>query len=278
MRARVSLSRIKGILLASIAGVFAGCAPTFDVAKLEAVPESRPLIRQVVAHRGSLHNGLPDNSLPALTAAARAGIRFLEVDVRLGKDGRLFLFHDGSIKKKNSVAPKNLLGRPVQDLSTEERAQVRLDPGGAVSIPLLSDALRALRGTGSFLQLDLKAESDELVDAVIALLNRAGAFERVVIQVRGQNRVARVRSSAPTARVLARCKDERSLDNAIAHGVEFVELERWITGAALSKAHAAKIPILINVAGSQYDEPKMWGLLRSRGVDLIMTNHAIAAK
>jgi glycerophosphoryl diester phosphodiesterase len=270
--------RLRRALLTALLSAFTACSPTFDVSQLLAIPEAPALIRETVAHRGSLHEGLPDNSLPALADSARRGVRYLEVDVRLSREGPLFLFHDGSLRRENSSGPKDLFGRPVQELSLTEIAQIRLDPAETIGVPLLSEALKTLAGTATSLQLDLKGESDELLHAVVTEIAKAHASGRVVIQIRSPARVARLRRSHPSIRILARCKDDQQLDGAIAAGVDFVELERWITADGVARAHRAKIPVLINVAGSRYDEPEMWRLLRSRGVDLIMTNHALAAK
>lgn len=271
-------ARLRHALLGATLSALTACAPSFDVSQLRAIPEAQPIIRDTVAHRGSLHDGLPDNSLPALADSAQRGARYLEVDVRLSREGHLFLFHDGSLRKENSSGPKDLFGRSVQELSIGEIAQIRLDPADTIGVPPLAEALKTLARTAATLQLDLKGESDELVHAVVAEIAKASAFERVVVQIRSSARVAWLRRSHPNVRILARCRDDQQLDSAIAAGVEFVELERWITAEGVARAHGAKIPVLINVAGSRYDEPEIWRLLRGRGVDLIMTNHALAAQ
>ncbi len=52
----------------------------------------------VVAHRGDAGR-CPENTLPALESAARAGLRAIEVDVQLTADGVPVLFHDDSLKR-----------------------------------------------------------------------------------------------------------------------------------------------------------------------------------
>ena len=68
------------------------------------------------------------------------------------------------------------------------------------------------------------------------------------------------------------------LRHAIASGVEFIELERWITANAIEEAHAAHIPVVLNVAAPQYDTEVTWHFFRSKGVDSIMTDHAVEAR
>ena len=229
-----------------------------------------------VAHRGNLHRGtLPDNSIPALTEAINARVPLLEVDVRRSVDGDLFLFHDGSIQSQNSFAPRELVGRPVQGLSRGERALISLDSEHTIPIPNLSDALDLLQlSQGSSLQLDFKGESDELVFAALDLVTRRELLSRVVLQLRSTARIAAVRRLYPRARISARCKDSAQLSAALDLGVETVELERWISSEAIRSAHAKNTRVLINIAGTRLDEPSTWRYLRSRGVDVIMSDYA----
>jgi glycerophosphoryl diester phosphodiesterase len=245
----------------------------------ESVPISAPLHRYTIAHRGSLHDGLPDNSIPALKDAIARGVQFLEVDVRQGVDGELFLFHDGSLQKTNYSSPSDLLGQPVQKLSTGDRGKVRLDATGTIAIPTLKEALDTIsQNKMATLQIDMKGESDTLLTAVVDLLKREDKLSRAVIQLRSPERVSRIRTQEPRARILARCRNMEQVDQAIAAKVEFVELERWITGEAVEKCHAANITLVLNVAAPQYDNATTWEFFRTRGVDAVMTNHAVEAR
>lgn len=272
-----ALASIRRYIIVSLLTLFAlGCAPTLR--DFESVPLQKPIHRYAIAHRGSLHEGLPDNSLPALKDSISKGVRFLEVDVRMGADGELFLFHDGSLQKSNYSSPKELLGKPVQELSTGDRGKVRLDSAGIIGIPTLRQALATLdTSTTASLQLDLKGESDQLLDAVMKLLTEEKKLSRVVIQLKNPERIRRIRAQEPRARILARVKNMTELESAIASKVEFVELERWITGEAVEKCHAANITVVLNVAAPRYDTKETWEFFRARGVDSIMTDHAVSA-
>ncbi len=256
-----------------------GCVPTLDLSDFESVPLQEPLHRYAIAHRGSLHEGLPDNSLPALQQAISKGVRFLEVDVRQGADGELFLFHDGSLQESNYSSPKELLGKRVQELSTGDRGKVRLDPAGLIGIPTLKAALATLdTSERATLQIDMKGESDHLLDATVKILKQEGKLSRAVIQLKNPERIRRIRSQEPQLQILARVRDMEQLDQAVASRVAFVELERWITGEAVEKCHAANITVVLNVAAPRYDKKETWEFFRARGVDSIMTDHAVVAR
>jgi glycerophosphoryl diester phosphodiesterase len=206
-------------------------------------------------------------------------VQFLEVDVRKGGDGTLFIFHDGSLQEGNFSSPLDLTGKRVQELTQAERERVRLDQGGVVHIPTLKEALDVVsQNKTTTLQIDLKGESDELLQSVIDLLKQEKKLSRAVIQLKSPERIARIRAAEPAARILARCKDMAQLDQAIAAQVEFIELERWITAEAIAKCHAANITVVLNVAAPQYDKRETWEFFRARGVDSVMTDHAVLAK
>ena len=277
MRAFGSFLRNSLVALLMVASV--GCLSTLRLEDFESVPISPPLHRYAIAHRASLHEGLPDNSLPALHDAMSKGVQFLEVDVRQGVDGELFLFHDGSLQKTNYTSPPELLGQPIQKLSTGDREKVRLDAAGTIAIPTLKEALDAIsQSKTATLQIDMKGESDTLLKAVVDLLKREDKLSRAVIQLRSPERLSKIRIQEPGARILARCRNLEQVDQAIAAKVEFIELERWITGEAVEKCHKANIVVVLNVAAPQYDNAKTWEFFRARGVDAVMTNHAVAAR
>jgi glycerophosphoryl diester phosphodiesterase len=274
-----ALASVRRYTIGSFLTLFAcGCVPTLSLSDFESVPLRKPLHRYAVAHRGSLHEGLPDNSLPALQQAISKGARFLEVDVRQGADGELFLFHDGSLQESNYSSPKELLGKRVQELSTSDRGKVRLDPAGLIGIPTLKAALATLdTSETATLQIDMKGESDQLLDAVVKVFKEENKVARAIIQLKNPERIKRIRLQEPAIRVLARARDMSQLDQAIASKVEFIELERWITGEAVEKCHAANITVVLNVAAPRYDKKETWEFFRARGVDSIMTDHAVVA-
>ena len=275
-----ALARLGRYTFVSLLTLFLyGCAPTLDLHDFESVPLQKPLYRSAIAHRGSLHEGLPDNSIPALKDSIAKGVQFLEVDVRRSADGELFLFHDGSLQESNFSSPRDLLGAPIQELSTDDRGKVRLDAAGLIGIPTLSEALATLDANKTAaLQLDLKGESDQLLDAVVKLLKQEKKISRAVIQLKNPERIRKIRTHEPQVRVLARVRNIKQLDQAIASKVEFVELERWITGEAVDKCHAANIVVVLNVAAPPYDKKETWDFFRARGVDSVMTDHAVMAR
>jgi glycerophosphoryl diester phosphodiesterase len=265
----------KAIVLVAVVCAISACSLFYpEITDLAPFGPQPRLANLTVAHRGNISGGeLPDNSLPALRQALNAGVPLLEVDVRLANDGSLFLFHDGSFTRFNSNAPRILRGVPIAEIPSSERNQVTLDKSGSVLIPTFADALGLIEQDRlATLQLDLKGESDQLALEVLKLVAARKLLHRVLVQIRSPERIGFLLGSYPEARILARCRSWQELEQALKHRIEAVELERWITADAVALAHRHGVLVGINVANSRYDTPEVRSYLRSRGVDLIMTD------
>ena len=261
------------VAVLALASSLVACCPPFSLegGALSTSP-ALPLATLAVAHRANIHRGASDNSLRAMRESIAAGVPYLEVDVRQSSSGDLFLFHDGSLSWQNSDAPWGLRGEKVNRLSPSVRATIPLNDGE--HIPLLEEALDLIRPTGATLQLDFKGESDENVLPTLDLVQSRGQLQQVLLQIRDVSRVQTVLQRAPSARILVRVTSMSELDEALRLRVEFVELERWFSPAAIERAHGAGVKVLINVSNSRFDQPGIWRFFRSQGVDTIMTDHA----
>ncbi|BCY14381.1 glycerophosphodiester phosphodiesterase family protein [Actinoplanes sp. L3-i22] len=152
-----------------------------------------------VAHRG-YSTVAPENTLPALVGAARAGATFVEFDVRATADGVPVVIHDRTVDRTTTGT-----GR-VWDLRADEIA--RLDAGSwfgpghaGLRVPTLAEALAALEPTGAELLLEIKppATLDE-VKAVMAALAEYDLLDRTVVQSFDADVVRKARQVAPEVR------------------------------------------------------------------------------
>ncbi len=126
------------------------------------------LIR-VTSHRG-FSAGVPENTLPAIEKAIEEQADYVEVDVRMTKDGELVLLHDDSLKRTTG------LNKKVWQLTYEEVS--RLDAGSwkdkaytGTKIPTLREVFELCKGKVN-LNLDLKYRNAEegLEEKVAALI------------------------------------------------------------------------------------------------------------
>ena len=80
-----------GILMTAGVAFLAGCSTL-----------KQPAFDTLIAHRGESYDA-PENTLPAYRTAVERGFGF-ECDIYLSRDGRLFTFHDGDLKRTTAGA------------------------------------------------------------------------------------------------------------------------------------------------------------------------------
>ena len=122
------------------------------------------------AHRG-LHNAnIPENSMPAFSAACDSGYG-IELDIQLSSDGRVVVFHDETLLRMCGVDKK------VSDLTYEELSKLTLN-NSSERIPLLEEVLFLVDGKVPLL-IELKGtdKNTSLCDRAFELLDLyGGAF------------------------------------------------------------------------------------------------------
>lgn len=164
----------------SLAGLFAGLValplsallntsePTTRTVKtvpsnaIVTVRSSRPTSVMVIAHRG-FSDIAPENTVPAMRAAATAGADLIEFDVQRTADGHLIVIHDPTFARTTDVATV-FPGREADPVGSFALAEVRqLDAGSwkgpqfaGTGVPTLDELLTAVQPTGSGLLLELK--------------------------------------------------------------------------------------------------------------------------
>jgi glycerophosphoryl diester phosphodiesterase len=98
----------------------------------------------IVAHRGNAAE-FRENSIPAIRSALELGIKHVEFDVHLSKDGVPMVTHDHTLERLFGVAGN------VMDLHSDELRRFGIAP--------LSDAMMLIRAYGATAFVDLKPES-----------------------------------------------------------------------------------------------------------------------
>jgi glycerophosphoryl diester phosphodiesterase len=218
-----------------------------------------------IAHRGA--SGVrPENTLAAFREALAMGIRDLECDVRLSRDGRIVVIHDANVDRTTDGS-----GR-VADLSLAELRA--LDAGGGERIPLLEDLLAILPADGG-LVIEIKEDErfPRLTDAVVALLAKRRGPGSVGISAFEAPTLRRVRELSRSLELSALLRDTAgALDEALAIGVDILcPKASAITAELVARLHA--LGCRVRAWGLQgRDEAEMERLIRC-GADGMTTDY-----
>jgi hypothetical protein len=117
------------------------------------------------AHRGLHDRDIPENSLAAFAAAAKAGYG-IELDVQLSRDGVAMVFHDATLTRVCGIDGK------VADYTAAELQKMPLCGMAEHTIPTLADVLRTVDGRVPLL-VEIKGyvQVSPVCEATVALLD-----------------------------------------------------------------------------------------------------------
>ena len=140
------------------------------------------VVPELIAHRGYAAR-FPENSLPGIEAAIRAGARFVEMDVQLSADGVPVLFHDKTLKRvcgvpgavhDYSLATLMTMTAPERDRFGERYADNRL-----ASLAQAVGLFEMHPDVTAFVEIKRVAEQrfgvQPVLDAVLAVLSPVAA-------------------------------------------------------------------------------------------------------
>jgi glycerophosphoryl diester phosphodiesterase len=213
----------------------------------------------VVAHRG-VPLLLRENTLPSVAAAISGGADWVEVDVKLTRDGVPVLLHDDTLKR--------LWGhdRPVAALSHTELAELTRDDQWR--IPTLRQALRLTRETGVPLMIDVPRTAE--ADAAVALVRSLDCFALTVF-TGPPVALAGVRAVAPQACIAM------SWDSPLPPRAEVLRRvrpdyfnlhHRLLTAGRIARLQSRGL----KVSAWTVDSPRRMAALASAGIDAIISN------
>jgi glycerophosphoryl diester phosphodiesterase len=219
----------------------------------------RPLIG---AHRGA-SGQFPENSLPAFEAAIRQGSDFLELDVRLSRDGVAVVIHDETIDRTTGECGQ-----------VGELTAAQLERYG---IPLLDTVLAMAAGKVLF-NIELKPENrpDSLVLTVLALIDSHRLQRQVLLSSFDHDVLPLVK--AQNSELLTGLLYEDRLPDPVALACRlqadalhpYFRLVNRRLLAAIRDHGLLVLPWTV-------DRPSAWRYFREIGVDGVITNFPAAA-
>lgn len=230
----------------------------------------------IISHRGAAALA-PENTLAAIRAATEHGVDFVEVDLRLTRDGHPILMHDERVERTTD-------GWGRVSHHTLERIRT-LDAGRwfdpafeGERVPTLEEFTQAIDDTPARAFIELKDEwSVEQLAAVAAELRDHGLTNRVALLSFDLVTLEGLQAVAPEfARVLlTRELDEHTLETAITLNVSAIGTRETLATEAPEILERARTLGIASVAYTLNNESK-WQVASDLGVDLIVTDDPVA--
>ena len=220
----------------------------------------------VVAHRGAhFEEKIPENSIPAYQKAIDLGVDFVEIDVRITKDGHFVSVHNENV---NQYVVEDL-DRKVADMTLAELKQ--LDIGSRNSpalkdtrIPTLEEILDLCKGKCG-IYLDLKqAPVKPLIEMI-----KAKDMEHDVIWYADDDELEEVKRICPECIIMPDPGKEKYLPKLIERFHPNVVSASWknVSESFVNTVHDAGAIVIVDGKG-----PKTWDPALEWGLDGIQTD------
>ena len=221
----------------------------------------RPL---VFAHRGGSALA-PENTVAAFDSGLAHGADGLELDVQLSRDGVVVVHHDRTLERTTTLTG------PLDRLTADELAMG--------NVPTLDLVLERYRN--ALLIIELKVNSVELADAVVALVRKHDAVERVCLGSFGTRVLRAARAIDPAIATSAgreevrwalyrsRCRWPLARAGYGGYQVpEYAGSTRVVSPRFVADAHRAGLGVQVWTVDSESDASRLLGW----GVDALITD------
>jgi glycerophosphoryl diester phosphodiesterase len=258
---------LPALLISSFLASTSGVLPAESFPFFEPVRPARKL--QVMAHRGAMMRA-PENTAAAIELSIADTVEWVEVDVRLTRDGYHVLFHDEDLDGKTNVA-----GR-VRDLTL---AEVRAaDVGSKFArrfagqrVLTLKEGLALARN-----RVNLYLDCKEIDPPLLAREVLDAEMGRQVVVYDRPEVLQKVRATAGEAiGLMTKWRPQLGfdpwLDQVRPHAVEIDAAE--VTAEICREFHGRGVKVQA-MALADHDRPAVWDRVAAAGVDWVQTDHA----
>lgn len=233
-----------------------------------------------VGHRG-FAGGFPENTLAGFQGAARAGLKMVELDIRLSRDRQLMVIHDDDLQRVAGVP------RRVCELSCAELQA--LDVGTWFSpdfcdqgVPTLAQVYDLLP-TQMCINVEIKPDEYDPVDSrdnieaqLLTLIRRFQAQGRTLVSSFNPDILRRVRRLDP-AQPLAVLSDEARQPDGLAlcealGAIAWNPRHTLVTPRMVARAHRQGLKVFTFTVNSA----ALFARLRTAGVDGVISDDPLA--
>lgn len=167
----------------------------------------------LVAHRGDMSGNTPENSLAALRAAAVVGVKWVELDVRVSRDGHPVVIHDAGLRRTTTSR-----GRVRRKTLAQLRA-AKLSDGSP--LPSLTEALDVASRLDLGVVLDLK---DVARLDMAQFARTVNGYSDLVVGLRSPDPLRQLRELSPSVKTLGFASGRSEINQFVANGISAVRL------------------------------------------------------
>jgi glycerophosphoryl diester phosphodiesterase len=152
---------------------------------------------RVFGHRGAA--GLaPENTLPSFALSVALGAAYIELDVHSSRDGKVIVIHDSTLERTTNGTGAVVAHRYEELTALDAGYWFTTDGqsfpyrGQRIGLPTLDAVLT--RHTTQRFNIEIKQDQPAIVEAVVAIIERTGTLDRVLLAAEHAPIMAMIRS------------------------------------------------------------------------------------
>jgi glycerophosphoryl diester phosphodiesterase len=208
----------------------------------------------VIAHRGGIVPGIPENTMPAFQKCVELGVDAIELDLRSTSDRKIIILHDASVDRTTDGSG------PVNALSISEVKS--LNAGEGYSVPTFQEVIRLIKGKDIKLLLDLKEQDTWYRQEIVNLIQKYEVSDQIIIGARSLEDVLYFKRRDEKLKILGFIPDVTAAHSFISNGADIIRFwPDWIEQNldVISLCQQNKIPMW--VTGGDMGEDEIRGLI-----------------
>jgi len=175
----------------------------------------------VIAHRGGIIEGYPENTLKAFRRSIDHGVDCIELDLRVTSDGKIVIIHDETLERTTSGKGK------ISDHSLKELKA--LDAGYGERIPTIYEVFQIVTDTGIKLLLDIKFDKNLNAAEVLNIVNEFDMKSMVIFGIRSLEDLAKFHELDSEITTLGFISGQDQIEDFVENGIDIIRLKQsWI--------------------------------------------------
>jgi glycerophosphoryl diester phosphodiesterase len=246
-----------------------------------AAAEIFPIPFHIIAHRGASGHA-PENTLPAFERALELGAFEVELDVRMSRDGELFLFHDETLDEKTDGAGRfseasSAKLRRLDIGSWFDRQHLAQPPRFAGTGLITLSELFAHFGARLVYHVEIKGREARIPPEIVRRVREFELGERVVVTSFSLEQLRRVRKLDATLPVWLLIARQNELQERAEAKLPLLELQGREIRVALAEGFqgvgiaAPDIsPEIVELAHREGLRVRAWGIKRDAHIDRVI--------
>lgn len=219
-----------------------------------------------IAHRGGIVPEYPENTLMAFKKCIDLGVDYIELDLRISRDGEIVIIHDETLDRTTNGSGS------VADFTLKELKT--FDAGQGETIPTLKEVLQLISGSNVKLLFDIKLSKELDPEKILSEVHEFDMLSDIIFGIRSLEDLAKFQKLDTGLHTLGFLPDSDQVDDFIENGVDIIRLKQgWLSEnpGLISSLQGQGIIVFVWTTENILSDAELLSLVET-GIDGILYN------